>query len=111
MTDELSPPIQPQAPPPLIVEMASQNPIWKGSVAAKKVGWALSKILAAKIVGWMSLPSIMSAWGSFCGVLQAHGVIIIIDQKVFATALPGIIFGGLVTAHDLAKVKLGYRWL
>ena len=85
---------------------------YKGSVARKKVAWAISKLLAAKIIAWASLPAVLAAWGSFTAWLQAHGVTIVIDQKAFALALPGTIFGLFVLGHDWAKVQYpNLTWL
>lgn len=85
---------------------------YKWSVAKKKLAWSLSKLAAAKLLALGSLPVVLSAWGSISAWLQAHGITVIIDQKVFAAALPGAVFGLLVLNHDYFKVQYpDLKWL
>lgn len=71
------------------------------SVAAKKISWALAKFLIAK----GSTPIVLTAWDHFSEGLKSVGITIIIDHSILSTALPGLIFMGLVASHDYLKVK------
>lgn len=77
------------------------------SVAAKKVSWAIAKLIIAK----GSTQGALIAWGTISDALKKMGITIIIDPSVLNAALPGIIFAGLVALHDYAKVKTDWKWL
>lgn len=80
---------------------------WLFSVAGKKVSWAVAKLIIAK----GSAPAVVWGWNHVTDVLKPLGIQITIDHDILSKALPGVIFAGLVMAHDYAKVRFGFKWL
>lgn len=85
------------------------NP-WNAGVAAKKVTWAVSKIIAAKIAAAPLIDPVCGYVNNLGDNLQPYGFYMHADASVIAKGLPLLIFAGLVLAHDAAKTKKGFKW-
>lgn len=77
------------------------------TVAAKKVAWALTKMAVA----FISTPAIVAGFTKLSALLATYGITLQVNTATLSTALPPLIFGLLVLAHDWAKVKYGVAWL
>lgn len=97
----------PPAPIPEIDYSGLRSREWDPAIAVKKVGWAVAKISAAKL----STPAAIAAFLHFTDYLKPYGITVIVDEAILSNALPLFIFAAMVSAHDAAKIKLGYKWL
>lgn len=80
-------------------------------VALKKVGWAMASWKAAVASGVAVAPAAVAVIDQISSIISPYGITIRVDLPIFEGALPIIIFAGLVTAHDYAKVRTGAKWL
>lgn len=93
------------------VHTHSQPTTYSGSVAAKKVAWAIGKMGASASLGPTIAPKATAFIEKLSSILQPYGITIHIEQDLFAKALPFLIFAGLVALHDYAKVRTGNKLL
>lgn len=85
---------------------------WDLNVAAKKLGWAIGKLGAAKAASVAFAPTLALVVNGIGDQLVPYGITLQIDATVFSTTMPFAIFGILVVVHDYVKTKFPEKtWL
>lgn len=73
--------------------------------AVKKVVWSLASWKVAIPVGIAMAPTATATIEKISALTAQFGITLHIDKPVFEGMLPVIIFAGIISAHDYAKVK------
>lgn len=88
---------------------AQETPTYSGSVASKKILWAIGKFIAAELTTILTAPALIAMAGK---VTTAAGIPPeAIPLAEIHAILPVAIFACLVAIHDAVKVKTGWEWL
>lgn len=84
---------------------------WKTSVAGKRLVWMLACWKTAVASGVGVAPLATTIIEKISTTTEPFGITLHINQPVFESMLPIVIFALLITGHDYAKFKTDAKWL